>query len=729
MTQTDRSLTTCYTAKMSDNSYPGGQVNLLYVKSKVYIHPTTRKQDNVSGFLYVFKSYPTATNNEYTLGWVCESSLDKTSELYRSLLQVDSSGAEKLARRPPSYGNFSFSLHLQELYSIQLRTPHPGWWAGSIVFSSKSGYDNLPVLFFHDDESDSTKKEMDTRKKNFEIFGDDKELLWGGSMFLTMLKKWVNLVRSTVETSVFLVNPTLEDLNNFSPKRKGNDTSEVAGAGTTFSSSSLFGSGVDKWFNDTKWNMLDKFAQITKITQDKLTELNSKLSQDPYFNKIMSHPEIQKQLNSEYGDMAKEYLAQWAMTIREQSDRSRRIEMSDKYRDLLVEELGINRGNNLISEKEILNAYEGNREVTEQEWKRWFDSQGRLCVTVNEVKERIFHGGVASDIRGEVWLFLLGVYDWSTSKEDREIITKTLESDYRLLKIQWLENQSVQNDGYFKDQVFRIEKDIKRTDRNMDLFKRSAPDADEELEISNPNLLKLKDILLTFNQFNDKLGYVQGMTDLLSPLYYLYQEEYLTFWAFVKLMDRTERNFLHDQSGIHDQITTLNDLVQFMLPELYAHLESCHSNNFVFFFRMLLVLFKRELPWGTFQKLWDIVFTNWCGSQFHLFVILAILQKNEWVLVNTLDEFDQFLKFFNELANGYATDEVDEDGNPVEPKLKFDLVDLLTRAELLFLKFKSMVNIIDRNTGEGELSPISDHLRLLLSNDIIIKRETKRVIG
>ncbi|KAH3681946.1 hypothetical protein WICPIJ_007084 [Wickerhamomyces pijperi] len=714
------------------STYPGGQINFLYVKSKVYIHPSTRKQDNLPGFLYVFKPHPTATNNELTLGWVAECNVDKSSELYRTLLHVDSTGNEKLARRPAAYGSFSFALRFMELYSIQLRTPHPGWWAGSIVLNSKSGYDNLPVLFFHDDESESTKKEMNARKKNFEIFGEDKELFWGGSMFLSVLKKWATLVRTTVDKSVYLVNPTQDDVNNFSPHRKNGLSAaedENADKNKGKSGSNLFSEGVNKWFTETKWTVLDKFAQLTKLTQDKLTELNNTLSQDPYYNKLISHPEVQKQLNSEYGDMAKEYLAHWAMKIREQSNRSRRIEMSDKYRDLLVEELGINRGNKLISETEILNAYEGSREVTEQEWERWFDSEGRLCITVGEVEERIFHGGVCKEIRGEVWLFLLGVYDWSTSAEDRTIIAQTLESDYKLLKTQWQENQTAQDDEYFKDQVFRIEKDIKRTDRNMELYKRTTPDEDEELAITNPHLLKLKDILLTFNQFNDKLGYVQGMTDLLSPLYYLYQDETVTFWAFAKLMDRMERNFLHDQSGILDQITTLNDLVQFMLPALYGHLESCDSNNFVFFFRMLLVLFKRELPWGTFQKLWDILFTNWCGSQFHLFVILAILQKNEWVLINTLNEFDQFLKFFNELTSGYSEEDVDEQGNPISPEEKFDLVDLLTRAELLFLKFKSMINVIDLNTKPGELSPISDNLRQLLSKEIVIKRETKRVIG
>jgi hypothetical protein len=48
----------------------------------------------------------------------------------------------------------------------------------------------------------------------------------------------------------------------------------------------------------------------------------------------------------------------------------------------------------------------------------------------------------------------------------------------------------------------------------------------------------LKDILCTYNIYNKELGYVQGMSDLLSPIYAVVEEEELSFWAFVGFMEK-----------------------------------------------------------------------------------------------------------------------------------------------------------------------------------------------
>ena len=63
----------------------------------------------------------------------------------------------------------------------------------------------------------------------------------------------------------------------------------------------------------------------------------------------------------------------------------------------------------------------------------------------------------------------------------------------------------------------------------------------------------MREILLTFNEYNENLGYVQGMTDLLSPLYVIIQDEVLVFWAFANFMERMERNFVRDQTGMKNK--------------------------------------------------------------------------------------------------------------------------------------------------------------------------------
>lgn len=45
-------------------------------------------------------------------------------------------------------------------------------------------------------------------------------------------------------------------------------------------------------------------------------------------------------------------------------------------------------------------------------------------------------------------------------------------------------------------------------------------------------------MLLTYNEYNRDLGYVQGMSDLLAPIYAVMQDDAVAFWGFVGFMDR-----------------------------------------------------------------------------------------------------------------------------------------------------------------------------------------------
>jgi hypothetical protein len=48
----------------------------------------------------------------------------------------------------------------------------------------------------------------------------------------------------------------------------------------------------------------------------------------------------------------------------------------------------------------------------------------------------------------------------------------------------------------------------------------------------------MKDMLMTYNEYNKDLGYVQGMSDLLAPIYAVMQDDAVAFWGFAKFMDR-----------------------------------------------------------------------------------------------------------------------------------------------------------------------------------------------
>lgn len=51
--------------------------------------------------------------------------------------------------------------------------------------------------------------------------------------------------------------------------------------------------------------------------------------------------------------------------------------------------------------------------------------------------------------------------------------------------------------------------------------------------------------------------FLQGMSDLLSPILFVMEDEAESFWCFVALMERLGPNFNRDQNGMHSQLFAL----------------------------------------------------------------------------------------------------------------------------------------------------------------------------
>jgi hypothetical protein len=64
----------------------------------------------------------------------------------------------------------------------------------------------------------------------------------------------------------------------------------------------------------------------------------------------------------------------------------------------------------------------------------------------------------------------------------------------------------------------------------------------------------MKDMLLTYNEYNKGLGYVQGMSDLLAPIYAVMQDDAVAFWCFVKFMDRMVSSELRVSFLLHANV-------------------------------------------------------------------------------------------------------------------------------------------------------------------------------
>lgn len=160
---------------------------------------------------------------------------------------------------------------------------------------------------------------------------------------------------------------------------------------------------------------------------------------------------------------------------------------------------------------------------------------------------------------------------------------------------------------------------------------------------------KLHDILLTYIMYNFDVGYVQGMSDLLSPILSLMDEKDISFWCFVGFMDKVFQNFDEDQAGMKKQLETMRTLMDFANPTLFRYFKNHDSDNMYFCFRWLLVWYKREFDSTDIMELWEVLWTGLPCSNFHLLVGIAILDKEMNRFIENEYGFTEILKviFYN----------------------------------------------------------------------------------
>ncbi|XP_050295947.1 TBC1 domain family member 15 [Anthonomus grandis grandis] len=306
--------------------------------------------------------------------------------------------------------------------------------------------------------------------------------------------------------------------------------------------------------------------------------------------------------------------------------------------------------------------------LNEEVWKALFNSQGQL-EDVQSIKTIIFRGGVSPNIRQEVWKFLLDYYPWNSTSAERVRLTKEKSNEYYVMKLQWKSMTKVQEQNFtdFAQRKSLIEKDVNRTDRNLDFY---AGD-------NNFNLQTLNDILMTYVMRNFDLGYVQGMSDLLSPILMLIKTESDSFWCFEGFMNKLLSNFDIDQAGMKEQLSNLHLLLSFVDPTLANYLDTHDCGNMFFCFRWLLVWFKRELSQEDVMRFWEVLWTGYPCENFHLVVAVAILEQERAALMENNYGFTEILKYINELSG------------------KLDMTVILNKAEGIFEQMREAEHLTD----------------------------------
>uniref|UniRef100_A0A7N0V7A3 Rab-GAP TBC domain-containing protein n=1 Tax=Kalanchoe fedtschenkoi TaxID=63787 RepID=A0A7N0V7A3_KALFE len=178
---------------------------------------------------------------------------------------------------------------------------------------------------------------------------------------------------------------------------------------------------------------------------------------------------------------------------------------------------------------------------------------------------------------------------------------------------------------FFQDTeiIEQIDRDVKRTHPDMEFFS-------GDTTFARNNQEALRRILIIFAKLNPGIRYVQGMNEILAPLYYVFKndpdEEFSafaeadTFFCFVELLSGFRDNFCQqlDNSvvGIRSTIAKLSQLLKEHDEELWRHLEITSKVNPQFYaFRWITLLLTQEFSFEDSLRIWDSLLSDSEGPQ------------------------------------------------------------------------------------------------------------------
>ncbi|XP_057958029.1 uncharacterized protein LOC131150951 isoform X2 [Malania oleifera] len=144
--------------------------------------------------------------------------------------------------------------------------------------------------------------------------------------------------------------------------------------------------------------------------------------------------------------------------------------------------------------------------------------------------------------------------------------------------------------------LHRIAVDVVRTDSHLEFYE------------DTKNLARMSDILAVYAWVDPATGYCQGMSDLLSPFVVLYEDNADAFWCFEMLLRRMRENFqMEGPTRVMKQLQALWHILELTDREMFVHLSHIGAESLHFAFRMLLVLFRRELSFNEALFMWEMM--------------------------------------------------------------------------------------------------------------------------
>ena len=298
-------------------------------------------------------------------------------------------------------------------------------------------------------------------------------------------------------------------------------------------------------------------------------------------------------------------------------------------------------------------------------------------------------------LRSIIWKINFGYLpidneEWEKILEDKrssyfyykEIFIKKLNEEYKLYKDYDSKSKKEKEELDKKTNKLLLEqicKDVNRTHNQMNFFFKSIDEnnilsKNELLEImENRRNCSMKDIndiykinikethadvivriLFIYSTFFPDISYVQGMNEIIAPIYYIFSFDKTygvepsienieadTFWTFNSLMAQLKDTFNREKDGEDIGVTGKVKRLKLMLKivdfQLFYHFENYKLEFSTFAYRWFILFFSQDFLMIDILRLWDYMFAPDDKFVNCYFISLGILLlKRDELLINDM---------------------------------------------------------------------------------------------
>jgi len=198
----------------------------------------------------------------------------------------------------------------------------------------------------------------------------------------------------------------------------------------------------------------------------------------------------------------------------------------------------------------------------------------------------------------------------------------------------------------------------------------------------------LNRILFIYAKLNPGIKYVQGMNEVLGPIYYICAKDLASsdfdgaesdsFHCFKNLMAEIRDNFCktldHSDLGVTGTLKKFSNLLSETDYEVWEHLEKQNMNPQFYGFRWITLLLSQEFDLPEVIQLWDCLFSDENRFQFLLYCCCAmiscvrnrILENDFAPNLQLLQTYPAEIEFITIIKKAIELRDIRENGKVVE---------------------------------------------------------------